>query len=168
MTTEQATDVFVKSLIKRSLLAEVYARFDQEQSRKLKQLIDKVAVGNPFGFRAFSYKGEVYCDEAQKIKLRMPRLQRQFYPEMEKILAAAREIKAERDEIENFFSCVLMQSSISADMIRMLPDSLHKVASGYHINSSGKLTEQQINLFLQQNQHAVATLKKRLLLNILT
>jgi len=164
-----------KQQIKELLNDFIYAPVLKDQQRTLQAIAYKNTLQLKGVHNSFTYKGIFYTFDPSPPPphFRRYRLSEELEPEMKKHLAEVKIIaKDEQAYVMGFITQMLNQSTEMEDYKRLLPDCLHPPLNlltivGPTNRKIFQISDEDVEILIQQNINAIGLVKQRLTMNLL-
>lgn len=158
-----------------SELVQLVMNFIYEPSEKKKEAkLEKIIESNSFldrdGNMAFMYKGEMYNSKNHYYpRGRVKLLHKSLNAEMDCLIKEMRELQQEKDTVKSYLVCIMLISIRPADLKVMLPDFLHPAIKDLH-SAEGvcSVTPEEIEFIQKSSASIIASIKQRLILNLIS
>lgn len=163
-------DPSIRSDIMRALMNFIYQPAETKQNQRLAVILESHAARDALGMPAFYYKGQVYTLPNYKPRRRVNMLQRSLSELMENWAQENSVLRSEQEMVSNYFKCVLVEFLDYGHLITVLPECLHPALNEYQRLRTyyRPITDKDLERINGSNQPAIATIKQRLMLNLIT
>lgn len=164
-------DPRTKQQIKDMLYAFLYEPVQRQFKSRLNALITRNTAIAGASHQSFTYKGNLYSNDAASPPRRLTRLVPQLVPEMDAYLAELKQLNdKEVPYVVGFINQVLNASNDLHDYLRVLPQSLHppiqKLIESCPCRTK-KLSDEQVQELQSKNQRYIDLAKQRMVTNLL-
>lgn len=148
----------------------IYEKAEKDLAEELGVIAESHRVAT--GQTNFLYKGAAYAPANHVNRVRANLLSRHLYDRMDSLKKARQELQDEQSETANFLAVAMTAANTPRDFKALLPECVHPVfrAAGIEENQLGTLTisPETVEDFLQKHARFIQTIKRRLMLNIVT
>ena len=164
-------DPRTKQQIKDLLYSYLYDPVERKYRQKLKSLIQRNSLILNKSEECFSYRGNIYSLELNRIPRKVARLIPALHPEMNQYLAELKHLnEKEMPYVMGFITQVLNSSNDLQDYLLVLPESIHrpieKLISSCDYRTT-QLSPETVEQLKARNAESIALMKQRLVLNLL-
>lgn len=165
-------DPRIKSSIKLAITISLYNNSSMSLMNRLNQIIVRNTAINGYADEAFTYKGEYYTYTATGRPRLSNRLTPDLHPIMDEYLADLHALESiEQPTVMGFITKVLNSSNSILDYLLIFPEAFHsriKEITALAPIEPRKLTDEEVEKLIADNEHAISLLKQRLVLNMIT
>lgn len=169
--TLAAEGAYHKYIIKQNVEGFLFKPTQEAFDKELKQIAVTNALINKAPHIAFTYKNGLYCGGHLPVPKPYFRLSSELRPRMDALLNEIMAIDSfEKPIVTGFVTACLNHSENYFDCFKLLPECVHDPIRSALRNLSGEptISDQAIKEIMSKHPTAVALIKKRVLLNLVT
>lgn len=172
MEPEIRLDLRNKPVIREEILHFLYASIQTRLQQRLLDIIDKNCVLQSSIYASFTFKGVDYNPFKQALPRPRNRLHPNLQPAMQLYLDEVKAMNGlERAYISGFLDQVLTIANHPADLLLLLPESIHASVQQYTVGfgkNDSKISPEIVSQLHTKNATAIDLLKQRMVLNLIT